>query len=236
MSPDHVEKLNLGCGPNAPVGWLNVDGSWNAWFAHHPHLRKVLATAGLINPSNQGAQWNVKPVVHDLRKPLPFKDNAFSAVYASHVLEHLYLVEAQQLLAECKRVTKPGGVVRIVVPDLHSMVADYLHGENGANGPSPGKITAADVLNDKLGFRKPAPPGGNPVFKFYAIWKDFHSHKWMYDCVSLTRSLELAGFAEVSQKGFRQSEIPGIQDVEDPARVLDGAGICVEGRKRLETH
>jgi SAM-dependent methyltransferase len=154
MSPNHLEKLNLGCGPNAPVGWLNVDGSWNAWFAHHPHLRKVLATVGLINATNQGAQWNVKPIVHDLRKPLPFKDNAFSAVYASHVLEHLYLVEAQKLLAECKRVTKPGGVVRIVVPDLHSMVVDYLHRENGANGPSPGKITAADVLNDKLGFRK----------------------------------------------------------------------------------
>jgi hypothetical protein len=58
----------------------------------------------------------------------------------------------------------------------------------------------------------------------------------MYDCVSLIRSLELAGFAEVSQKGFRQSEIPGIEEVEDPARVLDGVGICVEGRKGSELH
>jgi predicted SAM-dependent methyltransferase len=38
------------------------------------------------------------------------------------------LVEAQQLLAECRRVTKPGGVVRIAVPDLHAMVVDYLKG------------------------------------------------------------------------------------------------------------
>ncbi len=234
MSANHLQKLNLGCGPNAPVGWLNLDGSWNAWFAHHPHLRKFLEAAGLINATNQGAQWNVKPIVHDLRKPLPFKDNTFSAVYASHVLEHLYLVEAQQLLAECRRVTKPGGVLRIVVPDLRSMVVDYLHGENGDSGPFPGKISAADLLNDKLGFRKPAPPGGNAVFKFYAIWKDFHSHKWMYDCVSLIRYLELAGLEEVSEKSFLQSEIPGIEEVEDPGRVLDGAGICVEGRKRPE--
>jgi hypothetical protein len=124
-------------------------------------------------------------------------------------------------------------VIRIVVPDLHSMVVDYLHA-GGANGPSPKEIIAADLLNGKLGFRQPAPPTGNAVFKFYAIWKDFHSHKWMYDCVSLIRYLELAGFEQVSQKGFRQSEIPGVEEVEDPGRVLDGAGICVEGRKRSE--
>jgi hypothetical protein len=139
-------------------------------------------------------------------------------------------VEAQQLLAECRRVTKPGGVVRIVVPDLRSMVVDYLHGGNDNNGRSPGKISA-DLLNDKLGFRKPAPPGGNAVFKFYAIWKDFHSHKWMYDCVSLIRYLELAGLEEVSEKSFLQSEIPGIEEVESADRVVDGVGICVEGRK-----
>ncbi len=232
MSLNHSQKLNLGCGPNAPAGWLNVDGSWNAWFAHHPHLRKILETVGLINATNQGAQWKVKPVVHDLRKPLPFKDNTFSAVYASHVLEHLYLVEARQLLAECRRVVKPGGVIRIVVPDLHSMVVDYLRGESGDNCPSPGKISAADQLNDKLGFRKPDPPGGSAVFKFYAIWKDFHSHKWMYDSESLIHYVELAGIREVSEKGFRASDIPGIEEVEDPERVLDGAGICIEGKKR----
>src|ERR1700758_4568619 len=30
-----VERVNLGCGPNGPPGWLNVDGSWNAWLTNH---------------------------------------------------------------------------------------------------------------------------------------------------------------------------------------------------------
>jgi hypothetical protein len=30
---------------------------------------------------------------------------------------------------------------------------------------------------------------------------------------------------------FLQSEIPGIEEVEQASRVLDGAGVCVEGKK-----
>src|SRR5205814_1495218 len=84
-----ASRLNLGCGPSAPAGWLNVDGSWNAWLSNHPQLRKALQTVGVIHP-NQGSEWKVRPLVHDLTKRLPFPENTFSAVYASHVLEHLY--------------------------------------------------------------------------------------------------------------------------------------------------
>jgi hypothetical protein len=59
------QRLNLGCGPNAPANWLNVDGSWNAWFSNHRKLRKVLRTVGVISSSN-AAEWKVRPLVHDL--------------------------------------------------------------------------------------------------------------------------------------------------------------------------
>lgn len=226
-----AERLNLGCGPNAPTGWLNVDGSWNAWLSNHVYLRKTLTAFGLINKNSPGAQWNVRPLVHDLTKPLPFADNTVAAIYGAHVLEHLYLADAQRLLTECKRVLCPGGVIRLVVPDLHSMVAAYLKNKNGGS-PSPSeRVTAADQLNQMLGFRSPAPPSGNFLLRFYSIWKDFHHHKWMYDSDSLIRYMEIAGFAGVSEREYLQSEIPGIEEVEEPGRVLDGAGICVEGKK-----
>ena len=82
-----------------------------------------------------------------------------------------------------------------------------------------------------LGFPSPAPPTGNPLFKFYYLWKDFHHHKWMYDSDSLIRYMENAGFIAVSERAYLQSEILGIEEVEEAERVLDGAGICVEGRK-----
>jgi SAM-dependent methyltransferase len=229
-SSSQFDRLNLGCGPNAPPGWLNVDGSWNAWFSNHPYLRKTLEAVGVINP-NHGAQWKIRPLVHDLTEALPFRENSFSSVYASHVLEHLYLADAQRLLLECRRVLKPGGVVRMVVPDLRAMVTTYLKSKNGGS-LTPEKAMAADKLNDMLAFRSPAPPKGSLLYRSYALWKDFHHHKWMYDSDSLIRYLEEAGFAGVSERGYLQSEIPGIEEVEEAGRVTDGAGVCVEGRKR----
>ena len=226
ISPDRV---NLGCGPDAPEGWLNVDGSWNAWFTHHQRLRRVLELAGVINATNQGANWKMSPLVHDLSKPLPFSDNTFSAIYGSHVLEHLYRNQALALISECKRVLRPGGILRLVVPDLHAMVAEYLNSKNNGSSKS-----AADNLNERLAFRSPAPPVGNVLSRFYAVWKDFHSHKWMYDSDSLAHYLTVAGFREVSRKEFLSSDISGIEEVEQPNRVLDGAGVCIEGKKIVE--
>jgi SAM-dependent methyltransferase len=225
------EKLNLGCGPNAPANWVNVDGSWNAWLSNHVYLRKTLSAIGVLGKNSQGAEWNVRPLVHDLTKRLPFEDNTVSVIYGAHVLEHLYLADAQRLLGECKRVLRPGGVIRLVVPDLRSMVTNYLKNKNGGSPSASEKIAAADRLNEKLGFRSPAPPTGNALFKFYYLWKDFHHHKWMYDSDSLIHYLADAGFAQVSEKGYLQSEIPAIEEVEAADRVLDGVGICVEGKK-----
>lgn len=45
-------------------------------------------------------------------------DGSFDAVLASHCLEHLYFHEAAMALHELRRVLKPGGIVRINVPDL----------------------------------------------------------------------------------------------------------------------
>ncbi len=48
------------------------------------------------------------------------------AVYHSHLLEHLRADEARAFLGECWRVLKPGGVLRIAVPDLEGIARAYL--------------------------------------------------------------------------------------------------------------
>ena len=230
-TPTKMDRLNLGCGPYAPAGWLNLDGSWNAWLSNHSYLRKALKAIGALGKNGLGIKWNVRPIVHDLTKPLPFRKNSIAFIYAAHVIEHLYLADAQRLLHECLRVLRPGGVIRLVVPDLRSMVSTYLKNKNGGSPSRQERVSAADQLNERLGFRSPAPPTGNPLFKFYSLWKDFHHHKWMYDSDSLIGYMENAGFKAVSEKAYLQSEIPGIEEVEEAGRVLDGARVCVEGKK-----
>ncbi len=98
--------LNLGCGHRRHPDWTNADLA--------PSAADVLAV--------------------DLRRPLPFAAASFTAVYASHVLEHLVPVEADRLLREARRVLAPGGILRIVVPDLEGIARGYLASIDAAAG------------------------------------------------------------------------------------------------------
>ena len=90
--------VNLGCGPVWHPDWLNFDIR-----PRPPHVRRL-----------------------DLRRPLPFADATVDAVYHSHVLEHLSRAVADELLRECHRVLRPGGVLRVGVPDLEGVARAYL--------------------------------------------------------------------------------------------------------------
>gem|GEM_PF-106570 len=90
--------LNLGCGSRYHPAWVNVD----------------------FRSNGNGV------IVHDLKKRLPFDDVSFDAVYHSHVLEHFPKHHAPLFLRECFRVLRPGGILRVVVPDLEQIVRLYL--------------------------------------------------------------------------------------------------------------
>jgi len=67
--------------------------------------------------------------------------------------------------------------------------------------------------------------------RVYEAWQDFHSHKWMYDEQSLSSLLRSVGFIDVVRRNYSECLIPNISDVEDPSRILNRAGVCLEGRK-----
>jgi hypothetical protein len=53
----------------------------------------------------------------------------------------------------------------------------------------------------------------------------------MYDAESLVSLFEAGGFVEVRRREYLDSEIEDIGALEEESRVLNGAGVCVEGVK-----
>ena len=65
-------------------------------------------------------------IIDDVRKPLPYPDQIFDAVYLFHILEHLTPEEARTFLREIYRVLKFSGIVRISTPDLEDICRAYV--------------------------------------------------------------------------------------------------------------
>lgn len=62
----------------------------------------------------------------DLLEPLPFASNVFDVVYSSHFIEHVPRSKIRGFLLECRRVLKPGGYIRLVLPDCVEMFSTFL--------------------------------------------------------------------------------------------------------------
>jgi len=218
--------LNIGSGPAVAPGWISIDGSWQARFAGRPMAARVVS----LLTGRQVGYWPAGIRCLDVRRGLPFADNSASVVYSSHMIEHLFRNEAGAFLRDARRVLAPGGICRIVVPDIRSMVQWYVE-RNGA-APSHGEASQSDRLMEMLGVSSSSSPPRS-ILGAYRRLTDFDRHKWMYDEPGLIALFRESGFASPGARGPLESDIPSgaLAAVEKRERMDGGAGICVEARK-----
>tara|TARA_A100001015_G_scaffold321052_1_gene449860 strand:- start:847 stop:1668 length:822 start_codon:yes stop_codon:yes gene_type:complete len=57
---------------------------------------------------------------------LPYDNDSFDVIYTSHFLEHIPREDLSSFLKECLRLLKPGGMIRIVMPDLEFLIKEYF--------------------------------------------------------------------------------------------------------------
>lgn len=57
--------------------------------------------------------------------PLALPDGSVDEIYASHILEHFPRAKSLDVLREWVRVLKPGGRIRIAVPDMDKIITSY---------------------------------------------------------------------------------------------------------------
>ena len=206
-------KVNLGCGNHTPEGWVNVDYAFGARLAKVPCFRAINKKIGLFQ-----MDWDDRIKIHDLRRTFPFDDASVNVVYTSHTLEHFSKQDGERFLRECHRVLKPGGIIRVVVPDLEAIVSDYTSG-----------TTSADMFLDEL--YVVCDTSGMGFFKRLLANQIAFPHKCMYDTRAMLSRLRDIGFQAESRAAF-ESDIPDIRQIESKGRTKDA--VIVEG-KRLET-
>lgn len=197
-------RLNLGCGLNAPPGWINIDYSFGQLFSEHPRLRHFLRRIGLLTTEHM-VSWPPNVVRHNLVKGLPFPERSATAIYSSHTLEHLYLDDAVRLLRECLRVLESGAYLRLALPDAEEFAARLLSGEGG-EAKNPGL-----AFNESLNAHPLVSPSWQQRIRSLV---GAPPHRWQPTRDLLSELLADVGFCDVTFPPFREGEFPDLERIE----------------------
>lgn len=203
MNNDFVQ---YGCGLSAPDSWRNFDASPTLWLQRAP----IISILGKqLKPRFAN---NIE--YGDVTSRLPVPEGSCRMVYCSHVLEHLALEDFRAALAETYRILKPGGVFRLVVPDLSLMVERYS--KNPDAGAAP-RLMRETILGHET----------SPKTLLETIRAAFgnSAHKWMWDYASLSKELADVGFENIRRAQFSDNPEPKLADVESIERWSGCLGI-----------
>lgn len=156
-------KLHLGCGKRYMPGYEHVDLND---FDHIDYKHSVA-----ILPK--------------------YKDNSIELIYFSHGIEYFDCEEIKNVLAEYKRILKPGGILRLAVPNFWQLMELYLE--------------TADIRNIT-----------GPIYGRWPLKNgSFFYHKIGYDMASLHRVLENAGFKDIRPWDWRKVFVGELEGYDD---------------------
>jgi predicted SAM-dependent methyltransferase len=177
-----VRRLNWGCGAHVAPGWINSD---------------IKDEAGV-------------DLVADIRQGLPLETGSVDYAVSIHALPEFAYPELVQVLEELRRVLRPGGTLRLGLPDLRRGIDAYLAGDEDYFKVKPEEVSS-------LGGR----------FITQMLWYGYSRSLFTVDF-----TLELlgkAGFAEARECAFgiTASDFPAIVELDN----REDESLFVEGRK-----
>jgi predicted SAM-dependent methyltransferase len=183
VSPqDRHLKLHIGSGGHTLDGWINID----------------------VAPA---------PLAMNVKWGLPFQEGAADCAFLCHFLEHLfYPGEALSVLTDIHRVLAPGGVLRVVVPDIETCLRAYVEDDEvffqSRRQTWDWWPKVETRLEDFLAYAGAGPSPG----------RLFDAHKFGYDFETLSHLLKRAGFQTVERSDYMESRHAELR-VDDASRV-----------------
>jgi predicted SAM-dependent methyltransferase len=139
--------------------------------------------------------------LYDCRKGLPFPDDSAKWIFTEHFLEHIdYLEEVPSFLSECYRVLKPGGVIRIIVPDAEK----YLHAYCAEGWEELARVRPLlPDHTDREGSRF-----NTKMEVVNSVFRRYFEHKYAYDFATLDFVLRRHGFCDIQKQSCGKSVEP----------------------------
>ncbi|HEY8776050.1 MAG TPA: methyltransferase domain-containing protein [Gaiellaceae bacterium] len=173
-----VRRLQLGAGNNPYPRWLNTD---------------------VVDFTRRN-----EVIYLDARKPFPLPDDSFDTVFTEHMIEHLTYAEGRHCLAECRRILRPDGLIRVATPSLEQLIA--LYGDEQTE-------LQHDYLQWSIDTFAANADVYLPGFVLNNMFRNF-GHEFVYDKETLSHSLQSAGFVDIEEFPVGESNAPELKSLE----------------------
>jgi predicted SAM-dependent methyltransferase len=201
--------------------WIKDPGVVRNYFESHP-VRKLQLGAGNHDPAgwlNTDIFPTGNQIYLDATKPYPLPDGSFRYVFTEHMIQALPWEGGVAMLKECYRVLAPGGKLRIVTPNLAQFVRLLTENPDAETQ----QFIAAKLRI--TGWPETAVTGA------YIFNRQAHDwgHQFLYDPAALRKSLELAGFKQVTEYPVNEKTDPVFREVEMRTR-NEGSDLWVVNR------
>lgn len=172
-------KINLGSGHWKLDDWVNVD----------------------IDRESQ------PDVCANLASALPFANNVARLMHTEDFIDQLVLEQAAGFLRECHRILSPGGVLRVLTPDMRKLADLYL------NDPAQLKT----LWNSFVGVPLSLGTSG----EIFNIGMRFAGHTFLYDEETFKALASRCGF-DARRVEYQQSEEPELRglDLRSPENAI----------------
>lgn len=209
--------VNVGAGLSCGKSWLNFD------FSPTLRISKIPVLGPILNKIFRFPPWPGATRYGDIVKGLPIPHGSCRLIFCSHVFDHLSLCDLEKALSNVYAHLQPGGIFRVIVPDLEAYARNYLKQlEDERTRPTASvdflKTALLGCETTRTTFRsRLAESLGNS------------RHQWLWDRYSLAKKLEEHKFTGIKLCRYGEWSDPRFAEIEDHARHHDA--ICFECRK-----
>jgi predicted SAM-dependent methyltransferase len=211
-------RINIGCEQTLTRSWRDFDNSLSVQLSKIPCLPELLLKLKIVH----GSQYEFMRFARendleyaDATRCLRVQDGSVGVLYSSHMLEHLDRNKANRFLKEASRVLRPGGIIRIVVPDLKKQVEQY-----NESGDADAFIQSTQLC---------MPRSSSVPHRLHLLLVGARNHQWMYDGNSLSRLLQSHGFVKTELMPAAQTKILDHEPLDLQERASES--VCVEAEK-----
>ena len=194
-----------------PASYFTGDGKVKVNIGSHLHMfHHGWLNMDVVDLREYAHQNKYRFMRHDVLRGLPFATEDVDMIFSSHMLEHFTYADGLKFLRECRRVLKPGGLIRLIVPDCEKLM-DECH---------QGTI--------RLQFAEISDGVENAKTEMQAFYELAMAHHLaMYDRETMFSMLEQAGFLPLPAC-FRGSD--SVQMLKETVDGFPEISLYVEGR------